>query len=453
MAFSYKTNESNSTAFVCIDITPKIEDHSIRSIIKNLSDYTLHNLIDHGYDVYITRNNIDSVLRDISNTYKHAVVYTNDTEFEGGSFFVNLENLLRKDFFIAGHILDRDEAYYELHDQCFVVNFENYKKLGSIDIGEWSLNTAHTQIQPHRSNENHHHDHTPISISPGDTSREYLHQCFGHNWISRGLAWDMKFEIFDDSIRNCKRNYYAKYADEFHKNFSHYYKKNNYAMTRLFYPANTETVIEPQVKELKQIIIPASGLNFLLYLEKCGFEENAEVVFYDYNLHSLNMMKRIIEEFDGNDYYDFVSQNCTGFISSQEEIQSHWNSVKHLWRLSKKITYRYEHIDIMYDLPKNIKNSNTILHLSNVFAYEPTAAFRSLSHRIMRRNQIFKELQKTHNDVNIIVSAYPEQAFTKSHAQSMIVKDLKQIELHTIDVAVWNSEDEIYQRPIRNTPA
>ena len=50
--------------------------------------------------------------------YDYAVVFTPDTEFQGESFFKHLHKLIEQDFYIAGHILDRKDGYYELHEQC-----------------------------------------------------------------------------------------------------------------------------------------------------------------------------------------------------------------------------------------------------------------------------------------------------------------------------------------------
>jgi hypothetical protein len=453
MALIYKADKNNPTAFICVDITHKIEDASIKSIVINLADYTLHNLLDHGHDVYVTRDDIDETIREVSNRYSHAVVFTNDTEFEGSAFFKNLIRLVQRDFFLVGHILDRKNAYYELHDQCFVVNLEKYKELGYPNLGGWRLNHQHTQMEPQRSEENFHHEHTPKSVRPGFVERDYAHQCFGYKWISKALKNNQPIEIFDDEMRGSKRNYYAKYADEFHKNFSHYQLKHDFSLTKLFYPINTEKFDKPLVKKLRQLVLPASGLNFLRYLDSCQLTEETEVVFYDSSKHSLNMMRKVIETFDGNDYLEFLNNNCSGILSSSEAITENWNKINHLWPLANNVSYRYENVDIMYEIPKNMQNENTILHVSNVFAYEPNVAFRSLSHRILSFNRMINELQKKHNDVNIIASAYPEQAFTITPSTNSFVKNVKQVELHNLDVAIWNEENDVYKRPIRNTPA
>lgn len=440
MASYYKAlTLSKPIAFVCVDVTSQIEDDSIKTFVINIADYGIQNLLDHGHDVYVTED-IHKTLNDIQTNYTHAVVYTNDTEFEGSGFFNALDNLVKDDFFVAGHILDRSNfnAYYEIHDQCFVINLNEYKTLGSPEPGNIIYN-ANKQLKEIIPSQDHFHDnYTPKQVTVSDTLKNYVNVPFGWNWLNSSN----KIKVFDSSIRHNKRNYYSRYTEEFHKNVSYYYKKNQYTTTELFYPANTEIPVDALVKDIEQIIVPASGLNFLYYLDRCGFKDNTEIVFYDNNLHSLKMMKMIIEEFDGTDYLWFVRNNCTGVFADDKSIQQHWDSVKHLWQLSKRVKYRYEHCDMMYDLPPNVKQ-NGIIHLTNIFTYEPNVGFRSLLHRVSSRNLLFKDLQLNYKDVNIITTSYPEQGFLPILDQSVMARDLTIVDIAKLDVPQWH-KDEIY---------
>jgi hypothetical protein len=442
----YSAKNPSSIAFVCLDILKNVSDTFTTELVKNLADYTIQNLVDHGYDVYITKRYsdgsrlfLDVVLREIKDKYDYVVVYTNDTEFEGSGFFTALNDLVKEDFFVAGHILDRVEfgAYYEIHDQCFVVNLEQYKKLGCLDIGEarYEGNKKLRKVIP--SKEHYHDYYTPKSVIVGNTTEVYKNLPFGWNWINTGAT----LKVFDESIRNTKRNYYSKYPSEFHKNIAYNFMKHQYASAELFYPANTETPVDIDINNIEQIVVPASGFNFLYYLDKHGYNENTEVVFYDNNPHSLKMMKFIIENFDGTDYVKFVRTHCSGIFASDSSIHEHWNTFKSLWHIVGKVKFSYEKIDAMYQIPNKLKrSSNAVYNLTNVFSYEPNIAFRSLSHRIESQNSLFDRLRVDYKDVNIIISAYADQGFGKEKQHSLKASDLAFTRFSGLNLPSWHNE-------------
>ena len=446
MAIKFSSLSSSSIAFVCLDITENISDPYIKELTKNLADYTVQNLLNHGFDVYIDRrysnDNIlplDNILRDIKDNYSHAVVYTNDTEFEGGAFFNSLQQLVKEPFFAAGHILGRSnfDAYYEIHDQCFIVNLEVYKSLDCPTVGDVTYSTKRDLRKLIPSQEHYHDNYTPKHVAVSDIVETYKNLPFGWNWINTGHT----LKVFDDSIRNSKKNYYAQYPEEFHKNFSYNIRKHQYASSELFYPANTERVTELKIDSVDQIVVPSSGLNFLYYLDKHGYTNDTEVIFYDNNSNSLRMMRKIIEEFDGENYVEFVNHNCTGIVAGNEAIQDHWNNFKRLWHIVNKVQFRYENIDAMYMVPQGLRNSaNTIYNLTNIFLYEPNSAFRSLYHRISSQNTLFKYLQSSYSDVNIIISTYADSGIGWKKPHSLKAEELKQISSHELMLPRWHHE-------------
>jgi hypothetical protein len=446
MVTKFKGRLDKDIAFVCLDILKNVEDSYIKNIVKNIADFTVQNLADHGYDVYVTRRYadgnrlfVDDVLKQIKNDYTHAVVYTNDTEFEGSGFFSALEDLVKGDFFVAGHILDRSnfDAYYEIHDQCFVVNLKEYINLGTPKIGEKMFDANLNLLEVIPSREQYHDNYTPKSVCIGDTLKKYKNVPFGYNWINTGA----KIKVFDESIRNSKRNYYSQYTEEFHKNISYNFRKHQYASAELFYPANTEEPIDLDIDTIEQIVVPASGLNFLYYLDKYGYNESTEVIFYDNNPNSLRMMSKVINEFNGDDYVKFVRENCTGIFASNEAIEEHWNKFKKLWPIINDIKFSYSNTDAMYDVPKGMRNGkNVIYNLTNVFMYEPNAAFRSLKHRIESQNTLFKRLKNSYKDVNIIVSAYADQSYGKTKSLRSKASDLEKVTIEQLMIPAWQDE-------------
>ena len=154
--------KDNKVTFCVVDDISTYASQDIKTTIRNILDFTISNLRVKGYSVFIDTDE-DRMLRNILD-YEYAVVMSPGTEYINGfEFFKALDNLLTKDFFLAGHILDRTkyDAYYELHHQCYVINLKYYRELNQPKIGKLEYDNSHTQIEPSRSIENFHDDYTP----------------------------------------------------------------------------------------------------------------------------------------------------------------------------------------------------------------------------------------------------------------------------------------------------
>jgi hypothetical protein len=335
-------------AFCFVD-NARTYQSNIREFMKNQADGTLANIYNKGWTVYQWIDE-DSLIRHASNKgHKWAVVFSTGTEFiNGTSFFDEILKLIKQNFFIAGHILDRGDAYYELHHQCYLINLEIYKDLGCPAIGKQELGAIHTQEEPNRSDDNYHDFYTPTSVNRGWGERTYNHKCHGWNILSIALAKDCPLVVFDNSVRHNKKHFYPESLMEFNKHLSWAYHRLNYCHTTFVHTSNTEIVHLP-VKQYDQIVTPASGAWFTNYVS-----DNATVIMYDYNQASL-------------DYW-----------------QEHAPSIKN-------VRYRFVLCDLLGEgsLADHILPAipNTLVNLSNIFNYEGTTFFYSLEYRK------FKELE------------------------------------------------------------
>ena len=329
----WKTN----IAFCMVDNTRTYQSN-IREFMKNQADGTLANIYKKGWTVYQWIDE-DVLLRHASNRgHKWAVVFSTGTEFiNGTAFFDAVLDLIKQDFFIAGHVLDRKDAYYELHHQCYIVNLEIYNKLSYPVVGKQELGLQHTQEIPWRSYENWHDDYTPKTISGTDQVKQYNHKCHGWNILSTSFEKDLPVLVFDESIRNNKKHFYPENPTDFCKHLGWAYHRLNYCHDTFIHTSNTETVNLP-IKIYKQIVTPASGIWFEDYIDK-----DTRVVMYDYNQASLN-------------YWQFQHPEYT-FV--QCDLLGNHNLL--------------DYIDV--DIP------DTLINLSNIFNYEGTLFFYSLMYR------------------------------------------------------------------------
>ena len=345
----------NNLVFCIVDDIDTYKTSWIKEIIKNLADFTVSNLYIKGYDVFVGYDE-DILLKHVTDLkYNYAVVMSPGTEYINGlDFFNELEKLIQKDFFIAGHFLDRKDAYYELHHQCYVINLKDYADLDYPCIGITSPGSQHHQRSPVRSLENIHDDYTPIWIKPGETFKKYNHKCHGWNIISKGLKLSKSFVVFDDSIRNNKKHYYPESKQDFEEKIAWLYLRQNFCANEYIHYQNTE--LSNNIRDTyDQIIIPASGTLYLDLIDK------GTVIFYDYNQRSLDYWEKACPRKDG-------------------------------------ISYKFVYTDLLIDdkLLENIEYDaeNTFINLSNIFCYEGTAVFYPLSYRLKRQNNFVDKISQ-----------------------------------------------------------
>jgi hypothetical protein len=355
------TKNKHNIVFCIVNDISSYATKEIKETIQNILDFTISNLYIKGYKVLIGKD--EDLLLKKANEYDYAIVMSPGTEYINGfNFFNALNNLLDKDFFIAGHILDRTKhnAYYELHHQCYVINLKYYRALGCPEIGKSMLNESHIQIEPLRSSNNFHDDYTPIIVTKGNELKTYDHKCHGWNILKLAFENDLPVLVFDDNIRNSKKHYYPEVEEEFnkHKNYIDY--KLDFCKNELIHTKNTEWSTGV-TKIYNQIVIPASGT---LYLDLI---KEGIVIFYDYNQKAL----------------DYYKENCIR---------------------KNNIEYKFIKTDLLHDL--NLLDHlnldlSTFINLSNIFCYEGTASKYSLEYRLNSQNRLVDTLKNKVKNIDI----------------------------------------------------
>lgn len=332
----YLSKRKYNIAFCIVDRTNSIQDVYNRGLIKNISDFTISNIYSKDYDVFVGLNEDNLIEHVCELKYDHCVVLSTGTEFINGSnFFTELEHLIKSDYALYGHILDRKEAYYELHHQCYLLNLNVYKLIGEPKIGKEKLGVAHYKTKPNRSQENIHDDYTPLNVSDGDHIIEYHHKMHGHNIINYMLEDGYTIKAFPESVRNNKKYYYPENPQVFMEQIQYAYARLTHCANTFVHKDHTE-IIEVN-NDYEQIITTASGKHFT----------GKNVIMYDYNKLSLEHYK----------------DSCGQTI----------------------------HCDLLgIDNNKIIvnKEKKTLLNLNNVFNYEGTAMFYSLKYRLYKENQL-----------------------------------------------------------------
>ena len=143
MVTKFRTEKKKPIVCCILDILDNCQSGHAKEICINLTDFLIHRFDLHEYDIFISKNE-DELLQTAANDgYSHAVVISAGTSLGlSDRLFSAIENSCKDDFFIAGHILDRnDHSYYkknacfELHQQFYIVNLTDYKDVGSPTVG------------------------------------------------------------------------------------------------------------------------------------------------------------------------------------------------------------------------------------------------------------------------------------------------------------------------------
>lgn len=350
----FGNSENRNIVFCLVDRTSIISDSWANEIVKNISDYTISNITIKRYNI-LQGFDENQLLRVASLKYNFGIVLSTGTEFiNGTNFFDSVEELIKKDFFIAGHILDRKDAFYELHHQCYIVNLQYYKSLDYPMIGDIHLGKKNFQIEPIRSEENYHDDYTPLWVKPGNEYRSYNHLCHGWNIISTALNNNLPIEIFDNNIRDNKIYYYPEHSNDFYKHFQYISYKEKFCVTEHVHSKNSESTNIFKKTKYDQVVIPASGIGYTDFVS-----ENGTIIFYDYNDKSLEYWKS-----------KYKKENC----------------------IIKFVKFDMLGKDLPLSDLLDINNKNTFINLSNIFCYEGTISFSNLRYRIYKENQMLNKI-------------------------------------------------------------
>ena len=77
------------------------------------------------------------------------------------------------------------------------------------------------------------------------------------------------------------------------------------------------------------------------------------------------------------------------------DIADYMSKVKNFTRYKDSVKFKFVECDLLNDFNLKFKNQpNTIFHVSNIFAYEPTAPFIGTKHRVYKENQLIRYLMK-----------------------------------------------------------
>ena len=249
-----------------------------------------------------------------------------------------------------------------------------------------------------------HDDYTPLSLAPTEELTICTPLVDGWNFINTSLENDLTVYNFHPKIRDVKQYLYPKSsAEELAKQLSWINNIVTYAPTCVFL-WNTENYVDLKYIKpdpIKKLYSVAASFKPNMILNEYGFYPDTEVVFFDYSKPSLAFKKLLLEQWDGEDYHDFVSWalqkyqfNETGGVDTETKTKHElWNreiewwgsaeNIRNHWQEYKKLKHSYIHVDICEN-PKKITSlitpePDSLIWWSNAFHTVNAQYMRGLS--------------------------------------------------------------------------
>lgn len=469
MVMKFKTDKKKTTVCCILDTIDNCQSVHAKDVCINLTDFLIHRFAISEYDIYIG-NDEDELLNSVADDdYSHAVVIAAGTSLGlSDRLFAAIDDQCKQDFFIAGHILDRgDHSYYkknacfELHQQFYIINLNEYKQVGRPFVGkeEW---VEYQQNEPIRSKECLYNDpEIPVWITKGTTPRTYSVKLHGWNILNVGLENDKKLLTLGENIRSSKKYLYYEHDHVFLKEVTQI-KYNHFFGMNFFAGWNSDGLRNelPFEGPVEQYATVGIGFNWVKNLQLIGFTENTKVIFTDINYNCLMFMKKMVETWDGKNYADFYWEhkpmlpNNPPHISEQYKthIQEKWDQFlttvddwDALW--SKVKTLNYDYILIDYTAAFNFDwiepGKKTLLNLSDLYNHSPFIASTSLKYRIACENMLFQKLKNKDPNITLMLTSRAADGFWKNENRTLLdkVSNFEYTDITDLKTPRWHTDE------------
>jgi MoaA/NifB/PqqE/SkfB family radical SAM enzyme len=366
------------------------------------------------YDLtYARTSRLRANLKSDANVIKYfdnfdlAMAHARDNKFDY-VFLQSVGNLVRKnvllehmnsyvlsnpDFFMLAFTLDWESEvgtnWVECHHQMAFINVSTWKKLNCPNYGRWET-VAEELPNYTRSAENFHDKYTPhwMEGTTGTSLKTRTKQGWGY--IKAALAAGMRIDNFTTEMRDCRWYIYPE-ADS-NLLFEAIQTKDRSKLTN---PNQrrwiSSLVIPPQIwiynSERYSYMFPLYNTTIYFgpaagfkYLELLTFNDSVKFIFYDYNQESLDWLKKLHAEWDGNDYPAYLE-------AQPDDTKSLYKYIHSGIEENQGILFReFGGEDTFKELWARFKSSNVQFVSCNLFELDQV---KSLLHRADRDEVFF----------------------------------------------------------------
>lgn len=293
-----------------------------------------------------------------------------------------LAQLINKDpnYSLIGHLLDKGDEYYELHDQCFILNVSDWKASG---CPQYITSGSQSCINVERSTSNFHDYHTPTDVAKGNGFKDYKKIKSGGLIISKLLENNFKIRPWSNEERKHKFYLYDDLAMKFGS-----YLRIECTLEDTIFNCTNEPWHPFELPKIKRVLTPANGLQALSIFDKCP---NATIIdFRDISQSAIDFTKKIVSEYAGRNYaelcyssgYNLQVSDKNSIDQSEKEFLDNLQepfSEMQFKLLETNCNYFKESFFEIEDLIQRI-NGNTLYAFSNILSYRKTAYLYSQIH-------------------------------------------------------------------------
>lgn len=466
MIQKFKTSHGQEKIVICIhDIFSLCTNDWSKEIAKNLTDYLLNRSLQYGFDVLASDNEKLLIESAGNDGYTHCVLIAAGTSTKlSDRLFHEIRAKCKEDFYIAGHVLDRDDKYYELHHQFYILNLNTHQELGLPDLGE-SSDIPHSKLKPiAKTNDGY----IAQELSEGTDISEYSGTMHGHNILSVALSQNKRVVDLGEGIRNNKKYFYYEYDHVFLKESTSLFY-NKFFFNNIVVPMNSDLLREQLSFDgpIEQYVTLGTGLNWVENLHLMGYTNETEVFFTDCNPLVLQFMKRMVNEWDGKDYIDFYleqdfiipnnipydfnayivqcRQQWDSFVNRIQDWDIKWNNVR-------KLKFHFISADYMsdYNFDWFSSDKKTIFNASDMFDHVPNAFDQSLKFRIAAENRFINKLKNKNPDLMLLWSgrATTELLPEEHRPKFQPISEVELIDIDKINRPYWHKDDWNVLRPL-----
>lgn len=418
--YDYKYLNENKVGFGWIDISSKINNVTALAFSRNITEYWVQELS--NYNLKVTcKNSHDDVLKwAVEEDLNYIIVATIGNNLSKNYSFIEelpawLEN--NKEFSIIGHVLDKQDKYYELHHQFFMVNIAWWKSVGCPEIGKEENSVEWSTVEPARSQQNWHDGYTPHWIENGSSNKTYTGKRFGWNIIKAALESNNRVNSFNEKQRDSKYYLYPEVNKDTHFKFHTVFDS---LQSFSHFIANTETP-PPKILDVDfdGVICTAGGVTPLLSAWAANLKPNDMLTIIDVSPLSLAIQKSLFDKKCDyrnfkNDFYSVISSfneeqlapmfRAQRNIDKMQEIlnglmekQGLAEFIDNVWP-TLRINYNFYDIFNVDGLP-NILNRfsesrNVYMHLTNMLHYQNTSWVYSSDNRYSIEKKLADTLYK-----------------------------------------------------------
>lgn len=431
--------------------------------LKKILTINLRNVMEFPYMVIDKfQEQITDILNQLYNlNVKYAVIWSDGSWPDSFEFEEKLEEYIQEwnktDWLAAGHIIAYPGKLPKWHQQCVVINLENFSKLGlkSID-GFWKDYPSYQQSPDH-----HHDDYTPLWIGPQQLDlggemitvpiddidytpdnilntiipyaiyngmivynlpqdlRDQKTCCYPEDEIEHTIGWFLnknfpnnltvpELEVFNDEIHEDKQSL----------------KQFKIMNTEIVYITNTESV--PKIVDIEADVIsaPCSGLHQFKYASN-NLKTLKRMVWFDFSPLGIAWTKKLLEEWDGRNFCQYFEENQEWlYIIShayskfpedikilydpelaQEFVESYGGEDQwvEIWNQIRELKHDFIQVDLINDWQQLVdeigKNDRLFLQVSNIWQYEINYVNNDIIDAELAFANLLKELTINNNKV------------------------------------------------------